>query len=173
MMPVSEKNQPVIAWYAVYTRARHEKVVAEELWRRKIECFLPLHERVSWWKDRRQVVQFPLFPGYVFVHTQVALRRIDILRVSSVVRILGSQGRPEAIPEGQIQAVKTLVFKEIPLDPHPFSQEGDRVRVTRGPLRGLEGFLSEKKNRYTFVLSVDLIGQSVACEIDAEDVEKL
>ena len=59
------------------------------------------------------------------------------------------------------------------MDPHPFIREGDRVRIVRGPLRGVEGLLVEKKNRYTFILSIDLIQQSVGCEIEAEDVEKV
>ena len=161
------------AWYAVYTRARHEKVVAEELWLRQIESFLPLQERLSTWKDRRKLVQFPLFPGYLFVRTEMQSRRVDILRVPSIVRIIGFNGVPEPIPAAQIKAVKCLVFNEIPLNPHPFIHEGDRVRIIRGPLREMEGRLLEKKNRYTFILSIDLIQQSVACEIEAVDVEKL
>ena len=61
----------------------------------------------------------------------------------------------------------------MPLNPHPFIHEGDRVRIIRGPLREMEGRLLEKKNRYTFIFSIDLIQQSVACEIEAADVEKL
>ena len=160
-------------WYAVYTRARHEKVVAEELWLRQIESFLPLQERLSTWKDRRKLVQFPLFPGYLFVRTEMQSRRLDVLRVPSIVRIIGFNGVPEPIPAAQIEAVKNLVFNEIPLNPHPFIQAGDRVRIIRGPLRDMEGLLLEKKNRYTFILSIDLIQQSVACEIEATDVEKI
>ncbi len=160
-------------WYAVYTRARHEKVVAEELWLRQIESFLPLQERLSTWKDRRKLVQFPLFPGYLFVRTEMQSRRLDILRVPSVVRIMGFNGVPESIPAAQIDAVKSLVFNEIPMNPHPFIHAGDRVRIIRGPLREMEGLLLEKKNRYTFILSIDLIQQSVACEIEAADVEKI
>ena len=76
-------------------------------------------------------------------------------------------------PDAQIKAVKSLVFNEIPMNPHPFIHEGDRVRIIRGPLREMEGLLLEKKNRYTFILSIDLIQQSVACEIEAADVEKI
>ena len=159
-------------WYAVSTRSRHEKVAAEELWLRKVECFLPLHERISKWKDRRKTVQFPLFPGYLFVRASIARQRLDILKVPAVVRIIGFQGGAEPIPDEQIQAVKKLVFHRLELDPHPYLAAGDRVRITRGPLRGLEGVLLEKKNRFTFVLSIDLIQQSVACEIDAADVVK-
>ena len=170
---IEEMVEPGLAWYAVYTRARHEKVVAEELCLRQIECFIPLQERLSRWKDRRKLVQFPLFPGYLFVRTEMQSRRLDILRVPSIVRIIGFNGVPEPIPPAQIEAVKNLVFNEIPMDPHPFIREGDRVRIIRGPLRGVEGLLLEKKNRYTFILSIDLIQQSVGCEIEAADVEKV
>ena len=163
---IEEMVESGLTWYAVYTRARHEKVVAEELWLRQIESFLPLQERLSRWKDRRKLVQFPLFPGYLFVHTEMPSRRLDILRVPSVVRIIGFNGVPEPIPPAQIEAVKHLVFNKIPMDPHPFIREGDRVRIIRG-------LLLEKKNRYTFILSIDLIQQSVACEIEAADVEKI
>ncbi len=160
-------------WYAIYTKSRHEKVVAEELWQRQIECFLPLQQRYSKWKDRTKLIQFPLFPGYLFVHVPIRERRLDILKVPSVVRIVGFNQVPEPIPDAQIRAVKNLVFNEMEYDPYPYLSSGDRVRIVRGPLRGVEGILLEKKNRYTFVLSIDLIQQSVACEIDAADVEKV
>lgn len=160
-------------WYAVYTRSRHEKVVAEELWQRQIDVFLPLRNVISKWKDRRKEVQFPLFPGYLFVNVDIALRRLDILKTPSVVRIVGSHNEPEPVPDDQIVAVQTLVFSKLPYDPYPEMVVGDHVRIIRGPLRGLQGYLIEKKNRYRFVVTVDLIQQAVSCEIDAADIEKI
>lgn len=173
MTEAVKPDEQEIRWYALHTRSRHEKVAAEELWKRQIECFLPLREVVSKWKDRRKRVQFPLFPGYLFVHTQIHQRRLDIVKVPAVVRILGLHGEPLPIPDDQIQAVKTLVFSTLEYDPYPYLGEGARVRILRGPLRGLQGILLEKKNRYTFILSIDLIQKSVACEVDAADVEKI
>ena len=161
------------AWYAVYTKSRHEKVAAEELWKRGIEVFLPLREVMSAWKDRRKKVQFPLFPGYLFANVDLDLKRLDILKVPSVVTIIGSSTQPEPIPEDQISAVKTLVFSKLPYDPYPELAEGHRVLVRRGPLRGIEGTLVEKKSGFRFVISVNLIQQAIACEIDAADVEKI
>ncbi len=160
-------------WYAVYTRSRHEKVVAEELVQREIESFLPYREVVSQWQDRRKSVQFPLFPGYLFARFPVRERRLDILKVPSVVRIIGFNGEPLPIPDEQIRAVKTLVFSTLPFDPHPYVAAGDRVRIIRGPLRGLTGFLAEKKTQCRFIVSVDLIQQAVSCEVDAMAVEKI
>lgn len=160
-------------WYAVYTRSRHEKVVAEELWQRGVEVFLPLRSVISKWKDRRKEVQFPLFPGYIFVNVEMQQQRLDILKAQSVVRIIGQHGEPEPVPDDQIVAVKTLVFSRLPYDPYPEMVVGDRVRIIRGPLRGLQGYLVEKKNRFRFVVTVDLIQQAVSCEIDASDIEKI
>ncbi|MGH9342096.1 MAG: transcription termination/antitermination protein NusG [Acidobacteriota bacterium] len=162
-----------VQWYAVHTRSRHEKVTAEQLWQKRIECFLPLHEAVSQWKDRKKRVQFPLFPGYLFVRASIKDSKLDIVKVPSVVRIIGFNGQAMPIPEDQIQAVKTLVFSKLPLDPHPFLAEGDRVRIKVGPLRGLEGILVEKKSKFKFVLAVDLIQQAVSCGVDAGHVEKI
>ena len=164
---------PEVTWYAVYTRSRHEKMVAEELWTKQTESFLPLREVISQWKDRRKRVQLPLFPGYLFVRVPIKERRLDILKVPSVVRIVGFNSGAAPVPDEQIQGVKTLVFSTLEFDPYPYLAAGDRVEIIRGALKGLRGILLEKKNRYKFILSVDLIQQSVACEIDAADVEKV
>ncbi len=160
-------------WYAVVTRSRHEKVVAELLWQKEVECFLPLHENLSRWKDRYKKVQFPLFPGYLFVHVPIKERRLDILKVSSVVRIVGFEGKPTSIPKTQVDAIKRLVFSTLPYDPCPFIKAGDGMEIIRGPLRGLRGTLLEKKGIYRFIVSIDLIQQAISCEINACDVVKI
>ena len=85
-------------WYAVYTRSRHEKVAAEELWHREVEVFRPYRNVISKWKDRRKEVQFPLFPGYLFTRCDIQRQRLDILKVPAVVRIIGFNNEPEPIP---------------------------------------------------------------------------
>jgi len=165
--------EPKSDWYAVTTRSRHEKVVAEQLWQKEIECFLPLRDVLSQWKDRRKKVQFPLFPGYLFVKVHMKDRRVDILKVPSVASIVGLNGHPLPIPAEQLDSVKRLVFSTLPYDPYPYIVKGDRVEIIRGALQGLQGILLEKKGRYRFILSVDLIQQAIACEVDSCDVEKI
>ncbi len=170
--PSLKPNSPS-HWYAVATRSRHEKVAAEQLWQKEIECFLPLNEVLSKWKDRYKKVQFPLFPGYLFVHVPIRERRLDILKVPSVVRIIGFEGQPTSIPEAQLESVKRLVFSTLPYDPYPFLEVGDSVEIIQGPLTGLRGTLLEKKGIYRFILSIDLIQQAVSCEVDACDIIKI
>lgn len=167
-----EPNSPP-HWYAVAPRSRHEKAVAEQLWQKDVECFLPLQEILSKWKDRYKKVQLPLFPGYLFVHVPIQERRLDILKVPSVVRIIGFEGQPSPIPEDQLESLKRLVFSNLPYDPYPYLEAGDSVEIIRGSLTGLRGTLLEKKGIYRFILSIDLIQQAVSCEVDACDVVKI
>ena len=161
------------SWYAVTTRSRHEKVVAEQLWQKKIECFLPLRAVLSKWKDRRKKVQFPLFSGYLFVNVSMTERRLDILKIPSLASIVGLNGHPLLIPTEQIDSVKRLVFSTLPYDPYPYISEGTRVEIVRGALKGLQGILLEKKSNCRFILSVNLIQQAVSCEVNCHDVEKI
>ena len=75
------------------------------------------------------------------------------------------------IPEAEIDAIRMAVEGPFRVEPHPFLKCGERVRVTRGSLEGVEGVLVRKKNIYRLILSVDMMAQSVAVEIDAADVE--
>src|SRR5208282_5693506 len=73
-------------WYAAYTRANHERRVADQLSERGVEHFLPQYESVRKWKDRKVRLQMPLFPGYVFVHLALQ-NRLNVLQVPGVARL--------------------------------------------------------------------------------------
>ena len=90
-----------------------------------------------------------------------------------MVRIIGFEGEPAVVPDMPVEALKRLVFSTLPCDPSPYITEGNRMEIVRGPLKGLQGILIEKKGVYRFILSIDLIQQAVACEVDATDVEKV
>src|SRR5438874_12448027 len=98
--------QPEAAqWYAIYTNSRHEKLVAKQLQDRSIEAFLPLYRSLHRWKDRRQLVELPLFPSYVFVRI-AAQKRLRVLEVSGVVSLVSFNGEPAALPEQEINALR-------------------------------------------------------------------
>jgi transcription antitermination factor NusG len=152
-------------WYAAYTCANHEKGVAQQLERRSVECFLPLYESVRRWRDRRVRLRLPLFPGYVFV--RLALRdRLTVLEIPSVVRLVGFDGHPVALPEGDLETIRTRLAGVCRMEPHSYLPRGRRVRVLSGPLEGMTGIVVRKKNRTRFVISLALIMRSVAVEID-------
>lgn len=157
-------------WYAAYTSANHEKHVAEHFARRSLEHFLPLYQSVRRWKDRRVQLQRPLFPGYVFV--RIALRdRLQVLQVPGVANLVGFSGTPTALPQKEIDALRTSLLNGVRAEPHPYLKVGRRVRVRSGPLTGMEGLLVKRRNKARFVLSLDLIQRAMAVEVEEVDLE--
>lgn len=162
-------------WYAIYTRSRHEEKVYDRISEKKIEVFLPLIERWSHRRDRRKRIHVPLFPGYLFVRTQMdQYAYYEILKTKSVVRILCSGGIPAPIPDEEIHGIQILMKNSIAITPCQYLKEGERVRVVNGPLVGIEGILIKiKPNKNRLVLSIDLIKESVSVELDELDVEPI
>ena len=156
-------------WCAVYTRHQHEKTVSDILEAKGFEVFLPLYESTRKWKDRRKVLSLPLFPCYVFVRG-LEERRLPVLTTPGVHMIISRGERVATVPEEEIEAIRKTIEGPFRVEPHPFLRCGERVRVIRGSLEGVEGVLSRKKNLYRLILSVEMLAQSVAVEIDALDV---
>lgn len=157
------------AWFAVWTRARHEARVLDQLRRKDLEAFLPRVPRWSRWKDRKKRIEWPLFPGYCFVKIDPE-ETLPVLKCSGVVSLISSNGRPAPIPDLEIESIRTLVESELLYDPCPLVKVGQLVQIVSGPLRGVVGRLTRKGSHARLVLSVDLIGQGVAVELDAADV---
>jgi transcription antitermination factor NusG len=162
--------ETALPWWAVYTRHQHEKTAAEMMTTKGLEVFLPLYTSVRRWKDRRKLLSMPLFPGYVFVRGTPA-RRLQVLTTPGVHMILSQGDQAAMIPEEEIQAIRRTVEGNYRVEPHPFLKCGQRVRVKCGSLSGIEGILVRKKSVFRLVLSVQMLAQSVAVEIDAADVE--
>ncbi len=171
MSDIQAENLPL--WYCLHTRSRHEEVVFQRLEDKRISSFLPKLEVWSRRKDRRKKIQKALFPGYVFVHEILdPHHRLEILKTPGVVKILGNEQGPVAVPDIQIESIQTILGGKSAVSPFPYLKEGQIVRVVEGPLRGCEGFLLKiKEGREKLVISVDLLQRSVAVEIDGASVE--
>lgn len=157
-------------WWAIYTRHQHEKTVADMLTTKGFHVFLPLYESMRRWKDRSKLLSLPLFPCYVFVKGGHE-RKLQVVSTPGVHMILYHGDQVAVIPEDQMAGIRRLVEGRFRVEPHPFLRCGQRVRVLRGALQGVEGILIRKKNLCRLVLSVDMLAQSVAMEVNASDVE--
>jgi transcription antitermination factor NusG len=166
----AERDRP--CWYAVYTSANHEKRVAEQIARRSVESFLPQYAAVRRWKDRRVRLNLPLFPGYVFVRMRLR-DRLSVLQIPSVVRLVGFNGSPTALPDDEVEALRNGLARKIRANPHPYLVVGRPVRIIHGPLTGFEGILVRRKNSVRVVVSFDLIRSSIAVDIDMADLQSL
>ena len=157
-------------WFAVWTKSRHEKLVRDQLQKKDIEVFLPTIGRWSHWKDRKKKIDWPLFPGYCFARVDRA-ERLPVLKCDGVVKIIGNNGEPTPIPDIEIESVRQLIESELAYDSCPLIKEGQMVKVSHGPLKGVVGRLMHKGAHARLVLSVDLIQRAVSVEVDAADVK--
>ena len=159
-------------WYAVYTKPRHERKVNDHLSREGITTFLPEMERWSRRKDRKKRVLYPIFPGYLFINTELGGdSRLKVIRTNGVVRILDSNGTPTAIPDNQIEAIQKIVENRKAISPYPYLKKGQIVRVIGGPLNEVEGIFISEKGKGKLIISVDVLHRSVSVAIDETDVE--
>jgi transcription antitermination factor NusG len=165
--PPEESN-----WYAIHTRPRHEKWIAEQLQRKHIFAFLPLLQQIHQWSDRRSNVEVPLFSCYVFVRiAQTTEERLSVLRTPGVFAFVGDEQQGTPIPDDQIEILRTAFQNKIPCALHPFANAGKRVRIRGGSLDGIEGILVRQGEEQNLVVSVELLRRSVSIRIEGYDME--
>jgi transcription antitermination factor NusG len=174
-MPVQVEHPPAFVpatssmhyqrWYVAYTYPRHEKLVVDQLAQKSVESFLPTLTKTSRWKDRQVKIDVPLFPGYLFVR-MLASERIKVVSIPSVIRILSFNEVPIPVSDADIEDVRLCINRGGTLQPHRFIAIGERVRVREGIFEGLEGFVVRHRTGCRLVVTVALIHQSVALEIE-------
>ena len=161
-------------WYAIRTRSRHEKMVADQLGRHGIENFLPLVKRTRQWSDRAKEVELPLFSGYTFVRVVLSSPdRLRVLQTHGVAGFVGVNCGGTAIPENQIQDIRTLLASKVPFEEHGFLRVGQRVRIRGGALDGVEGILSARNDDRSLVISLEPIQRSLSVRIQGYAVEPI
>jgi transcription antitermination factor NusG len=165
-------SHPEERWFAVYTRANHEKRVATQLEARGIRHFLPLYSSLRRWQDRHVRLEMPLFPGYIFVHFAPSAR-LCTLEVPGVVRLIGFNGQPYPLPTSEIEALRAGIMSAVRIEPHRLLNAGCRVRIKSGPLAGMEGILVRKKNVHRVVLTISAIARSASVEVDILEIERI
>jgi transcription antitermination factor NusG len=144
--------------------------VVKHLGIREIESFLPTYETVHVWKNRQRIkVVLPLFPNYLFVHIQ-GTERTRVLESPGVIQLVGNGRESLPLPHAEIEALRS-VLQTRRVEPFQELVVGARVRIKGGIMRGVEGTLVRRSDSLRFVLSLELINQHAAIEVDAEDLE--
>ena len=167
-----EIYDPDSRWYAVWTRSRQEKVAAAMLSALGIQHYLPLNSERRQWSDRKQLVEVPLFSGYLFVCISLLKNsKLQVLKIPGIGAFVGNQTGPLPIPDQQIEDIRTVLTAGIECSIHPFLKEGDRVRVVRGALAGVEGTLAHTNSTSRLLISIEMIRQSLSVNVLRDDVE--
>jgi transcription antitermination factor NusG len=169
---ITRDENPSHAWYAVQTGYRCEQRVALGLTSKGFLTYLPLLREVHQWKDRRKLIEVPAFSGYLFLHYEPTLRnRVKVLETTGIVRLLGGNHEPSRISEDEIDAVRRTLGSNLPCDRCDALTPGTLVRVTRGPLAGVQGRLARIKNSLRLIVTISVFSQAISAELNLSDVE--
>lgn len=160
-------------WYALTVRSRHEFLTRDELEQKGIITFLPIVKRLRQWRDRKKIVEFPVFPGYLFVSLVPEPGAfLPVIKTRGTVSLISLEpGHPTPVPADEIDALRKVVTSGRPFDIYPGYHLGTRVRIRRGPLQGAEGVLGKREDAQTFYVNVEILGRSVGLKITADDIE--
>ena len=169
-------NENDAHWFALLTRSNFENTVYKQISQKKIDTFLPKIRKPSRRKDRKLMIEIPLFPGYIFVKSSFdPAHQLAILKTMGAVRLLGNTRKPIPIPESQIQSLKlmTSVQTDLVTGSSITLKPGDPVIVLEGPFAGLKGEFHQHKGQGRVIVKIDLLGQYAGVEIHGDNVEKL
>ena len=161
-------------WQVIYTRSRAEKKVRDELSKKNIECFLPLHKKLHQWKDRKKWVEMPLMSGYCFVCIS-RKEYEEVLKTNNVVCYVTFEGKAAVVPDHQIDFLKQMLKQndfEVTVSQENF-EPGKKVEVIEGPMIGLRGELVETRGKNKFILRLNQINSTFTVEIPAAQLSLL
>jgi transcription antitermination factor NusG len=169
---MNAKSMNNFCWFALQIRSRWEGTTAALLRGKGLETLLPTYTTKRKWSDRFKVVEAPLFPGYVFCRFDVH-NRLPVLITPGVISVVGRGKTPIAVDEKEILSIQAAIGSGIHLEPWPYLEIGERVRVKDDVLDGMEGILTNFKGSDRVVISVTLLRRSVALEIDRSRISPL
>ncbi len=174
------QNQDSLQWYICHTEPRGEKIAEKGLERLGFLPFLPKIQKLQQWSDRKKLVEFPLFGGYIFLQADIdsiqARRRI--LQAPKIVTFVRHHGQPAVVPSEVIRSVQILAaewndgFTVEGANAASALKEGDSIYIVDGPLKGVHGVLQQKKNFPRVLVFVESIGQGISFEVDMRNVMK-
>ena len=162
------------AWYVLHTKSRFENVVNEGLFKKSIDVFLPKITVASRRKDRKKMIRVPLFPGYVFVRSDLSpTHHLEIVKTVGAVKLVGNNQGPVPVPDETVGSLKIMVASDQTVSTGYQFHKGDRVLVVEGPFAGVVGIFERYGGQGRIVVHIEALGQFAAVEVDIEQVEKI
>lgn len=157
-------------WNAIYVSSRAEKKIAENLVAKNIEAYVPIIKTMKQWSDRKKLVELPLMNGYVFVKISAA-ENDKVMQTKGVVNFVRSEGKIAVIRDIEVNRLKQLVDLGYQLEAEAISKtykEGDKVKITSGALKGIEGYVIESGENKQIEVLLESIGQCIRVKLPKE-----
>ena len=167
-----EDKRLIPLWYVLHTKSRFENVVNDGLSKKSIEVFLPKVTVRSKRRDRKAMIRVPLFPGYLFVKTDLAPEsHLEIVKTGGAVRLIGSKHGPVPVPEETVESLKIMVAAKHPITTGYNLKKGDKVLVIHGPFAGVTGTFLRHGGKGRVVVNIEALGQYAGVEVGEDDIE--
>jgi transcription antitermination factor NusG len=164
------KKDQAYKWYALYTKARAEKKVLEQLTQMGIKAYLPLKRVLRQWSDRKKWVDVPVISSYIFIKIPETDYR-KVFDARGVVAYVSYKGKAVTIPDHEIEAMRRTIENNIDFDVQQRElKKGEEITITSGPLKGIKGIIKEVQGNKKLYISISNIGYTLV--IDMEDVMK-
>jgi len=161
-------------WYVLHTKSRFENVVNEGLYKKSLEAFLPKIKVRSKRRDRKLMIQVPLFPGYVFVKSDLHPNEyLEILKTPGVVRVVGNKSGPLPVGDETVESLKIMVSGGREIVTGTRFKKGDKIMVVHGPFAGIIGYFIQYRGQGRVIVNIDALGQFAAANVSEEDIELL
>jgi transcriptional antiterminator NusG len=162
------------SWYVLHTKSRFENVVNEGLIKKSIEVFLPKIQVRSKRRDRKAMIRVPLFPGYLFVKSDLnPYKHLEIVKTVGAVRLIGNKDGPIPVPSDTIKSLEIMVGGNNTVITGSRFKKGDRVVVVYGPFTGVIGTFVRYGGKGRVIVNIEALGQFAGAEVSEEDIEKL
>ncbi len=161
-------------WYVLHTKSRCEKVVNEGLNKKSFEAFLPTMHVKSKRRDRKVMLDIPIFPGYTFVKSTLsAEEHLSIVKTAGVVKVIGNMQGPVQVQPDVIQSLKIMIANSESVKTENRFKNGEKIIVLYGPFAGLTGIFHKYRGKGRVYVNIDLLGQAASVEIEEEDIEHI
>jgi len=166
-------DELVRSWYVLHTRSRFESVVNDGLLKKSLQVFLPKILIKSKRRDREKMIRVPLFPGYLFVKTDLnPSEHIEIVKTIGAVRLIGNRDRPVPVADETIESLQIMISTDLPISTGSRLKKDDLVIVIHGPFAGVTGTFIRYRGRDRVIVHVEALGQFAAVEVDETDIER-
>ncbi len=159
-------------WYVLHTKSRHEKVVDDLLLKKSVEAYLPLITVRSKRRDRKVMIRVPLFPGYIFVKTDLHPNsHLEVVKTAGAVRLLGNKLGPVPVPDQTIDSLQIMVDSNHTVTTGHQLKTGDKVMVVFGPFAGVVGTFVRYGSKGRVIVNIEALGQYAGVEVSEDDIE--
>ena len=159
-------------WYVMHTKSRHEKVVNDQLLKKSIEAYLPIVTVRSKRRDRKAMMRVPLFPGYLFVKTDLhPISHLEVVKTAGAVRLIGNNQGPVPVPDETVESLQIMVDSNNTVTTGHRLETGDKVIVVYGPFTGVVGTFVRYGGKGRVIVNIEALGQFAAVEVSEEDIE--